>query len=58
VQIIKSSYEKGVILLSAGVHGNVIRFLTPLVITDEQLQEGLDIISEAIAEINPAAVFK
>lgn len=44
----KASCEEGVILLSAGVHSNVIRFLTPLVITDEQLEEGLDIIGEAV----------
>jgi 4-aminobutyrate aminotransferase/(S)-3-amino-2-methylpropionate transaminase len=49
--IIRASYEKGVILLNAGVHGNVIRFLNPLVITDEELKEGLDIITEAIAEV-------
>ncbi|WP_409342022.1 4-aminobutyrate--2-oxoglutarate transaminase [Paenibacillus sp. MBLB4367] len=50
-ELIKASYKKGVIMLSAGVHGNVIRFLTPLTITDEQLQEGLDIISEAMNEL-------
>ena len=50
-KLIKACYEKGVILLSAGIYGNVIRFLTPLVITDEQLQEGLEIISEALAEL-------
>jgi 4-aminobutyrate aminotransferase/(S)-3-amino-2-methylpropionate transaminase len=47
-QLKKACYESGVIILSAGVHGNVIRFLTPLVITDEQLEEGLDIIGEWI----------
>jgi 4-aminobutyrate aminotransferase/(S)-3-amino-2-methylpropionate transaminase len=46
--LVKKSYESGVILLSAGVHGNVIRFLTPLVITYDQLEEGLDIIAESI----------
>lgn len=50
-RIIRTSYDKGVILLSAGVHGNVIRFLTPLTITDEQLQEGLSIISESLSEL-------
>jgi 4-aminobutyrate aminotransferase/(S)-3-amino-2-methylpropionate transaminase len=55
-QIIKSCYEKGVLLLSAGVHGNVIRFLTPLVITDEQLLEGLNIISEVLAELHVSAI--
>ncbi|NOU74467.1 4-aminobutyrate--2-oxoglutarate transaminase [Paenibacillus sp. LMG 31458] len=46
----KGCYEAGVILLSAGVHGNVIRFLTPLVITDDELAEGLDIIKEVLLQ--------
>ncbi|SMP42656.1 hypothetical protein SAMN06296020_1021, partial [Anoxynatronum buryatiense] len=32
----------------AGARGNVIRFLVPLVITDEQLQAGLDILEAAL----------
>ncbi|MCY9693223.1 4-aminobutyrate--2-oxoglutarate transaminase [Paenibacillus alginolyticus] len=46
----KECYEAGVILLTAGMYGNVIRFLTPLVITDEQLAEGLDIIGKLIQQ--------
>lgn len=45
-EIVKEANSKGVLLLSAGIFGNVIRFLTPLVITDEQLEEGLDIVAE------------
>ncbi|MGO4269626.1 4-aminobutyrate--2-oxoglutarate transaminase [Paenibacillus sp. TAF58] len=51
---VKACYEAGVIVLSAGVQGNVLRFLTPLVITDEQLQEGLDIIAEVLRKLVPA----
>jgi 4-aminobutyrate aminotransferase/(S)-3-amino-2-methylpropionate transaminase len=51
---VKACYEAGVIVLSAGVHGNVLRFLTPLVITDEQLQEGLDIIGDVLRKLVPA----
>lgn len=54
--LLRVCYEKGIILLSAGVHGNVMRFLTPLVITDEQLTEGLDIISEALSEMYAKAI--
>ena len=50
-KLAKGCYQNGVIILTAGVHGNIIRFLTPLVITDEQLQEGLDIISEVLKGI-------
>ncbi|WP_061572366.1 4-aminobutyrate--2-oxoglutarate transaminase [Bacillus atrophaeus] len=40
--------ENGLLLLTAGINGNIIRFLTPLVITDEQLREGLDIIEAGL----------
>ncbi|PRR95961.1 4-aminobutyrate--2-oxoglutarate transaminase [Bacillus atrophaeus] len=40
--------ENGLLLLTAGINGNIIRFLTPLVITDEQLKEGLDIIKAGL----------
>lgn len=39
--------EHGLLLLTAGINGNIIRFLTPLVITDELLHEGLGIIEDA-----------
>jgi 4-aminobutyrate aminotransferase/(S)-3-amino-2-methylpropionate transaminase len=41
-KVIKHAYEKGVICLSAGTFGNVLRFLVPLVITEQQLDEALD----------------
>ncbi|BBP87161.1 hypothetical protein BsIDN1_07790 [Bacillus safensis] len=37
----------GCFFLTAGINGNIIRFLTPLVITDELLHEGLGIIEDA-----------
>jgi 4-aminobutyrate aminotransferase/(S)-3-amino-2-methylpropionate transaminase len=48
-RIVKACAAKGLILLSAGTYKNVIRILSPLVITDEQLNQGLDIL---VAEIN------
>ena len=47
--------EKGLILLRAGIHHNVIRTLMPLTIPDEQLEEGLDIIGSALAEVAAGA---
>jgi len=47
--IIKYCQQKGVLILSAGTYGNVIRLLPPLVINDELLREGLAILDEAIA---------
>ncbi|CAM4307175.1 4-aminobutyrate aminotransferase [Bacillus manliponensis] len=40
--------KRGLLLLSAGTYGNVVRVLMPLVITDEQLEEGLDILEESL----------
>lgn len=47
-QIVKGCIENGLILLSAGTHKNIIRILSPLVITDEQLEKGLSILENEI----------
>jgi len=47
--ITKYANNNGLLLLSAGIKGNVIRFLTPLVITNEELNKGLDILEHAFA---------
>jgi len=49
-EIIKNVYKKGVIFLNAGILGNVIRFLPPLVMTSEQVKYGMDALEEAIKE--------
>lgn len=48
-KIIKQCYHRGLILLSAGTYKNVIRVLSPLVISDELLERGLTILEEEIA---------
>ena len=48
-RVIQKAYENGLILLSAGTHGNVLRTLMPLVITDAELQEGLEVFEHALA---------
>ena len=45
-------YEKGLIVLSCGNFGNVIRTLMPFVITDEQLDKGLAILEESLEEVS------
>jgi 4-aminobutyrate aminotransferase len=45
----------GLILLSCGVRGNVVRFLPPLTISDALLDEGLTIIETALAKLTKAA---
>ncbi|HBA89801.1 MAG TPA: 4-aminobutyrate--2-oxoglutarate transaminase [Geobacter sp.] len=44
-------YEKGLVILSCGSFGNVVRFLMPLVITGEQLERGLAILEESLVEV-------
>jgi 4-aminobutyrate aminotransferase/(S)-3-amino-2-methylpropionate transaminase len=39
------------LVLNAGTFGNVIRFLPPLAITDAQLNEALDVVSEGLAKL-------
>ena len=50
-QILALARERGLILLRAGIHHNVIRTLMPLTIPDDQLDEGLDIIGSALADV-------
>ena len=49
--LISYCYERGVIMLNCGTYGNVLRFLMPLVITDEQLESGLAILEEGFATL-------
>ena len=46
--IVRYCYEHGLIVLSTGTYGNVIRLLVPLVIRDEQFEEGLDVLQAAL----------
>ena len=49
--VIKRCAQKGLMIEGAGTYGNVIRFLAPLVMTDEQLEAGLDIYESVIKEL-------
>lgn len=49
--VVEAAIQRGLILLTAGQHGNVIRVLMPFAITDEQLEEGLGILSEAVDSV-------
>ena len=46
-QIIKECNKRGMLVLACGMRGNNMRFLPPLVITDEQLAQAMDILEEA-----------
>ena len=49
--LIKECADHGLLIENAGTYGNVIRFLAPLVITDEQLYAGFDIMENAIKKL-------
>jgi len=50
--ITKFCQQEGVLVLSAGTYGNVLRFLPPLVMPEELLLEALEIIEKAIASLS------
>jgi 4-aminobutyrate aminotransferase/(S)-3-amino-2-methylpropionate transaminase len=50
-KIVEECGKTGLVILNAGVRGNVIRFLMPLVITDDLLESGLDILEAAICKV-------
>lgn len=45
-------YEHGLITITAGSYGNVIRLLVPLVVSDAQMEEGLDVLESALASVS------
>jgi 4-aminobutyrate aminotransferase / (S)-3-amino-2-methylpropionate transaminase / 5-aminovalerate transaminase len=50
-QVSQYCYEHGLVTITAGSYGNVIRLLMPLVITDGQMDEGLDVLEAALAQV-------
>jgi 4-aminobutyrate aminotransferase / (S)-3-amino-2-methylpropionate transaminase / 5-aminovalerate transaminase len=47
--------EQGLVLLSCGIYGNVIRILVPLVISDDDLEQGLEILERALVDAGDRA---
>jgi 4-aminobutyrate aminotransferase/(S)-3-amino-2-methylpropionate transaminase len=57
-RVIERCHRNGVLILKAGTYDNVVRLLAPLVISDADLHEGLDVLSDALEWANngmPAA---
>ena len=46
--------ERGLVLLSCGVYGNVVRILAPILVADEELERGLDILEESLVDADRA----
>ncbi|WP_207890495.1 4-aminobutyrate--2-oxoglutarate transaminase [Rubrobacter taiwanensis] len=49
--VVEAALQEGLLLLTAGQYTNVIRTLAPLVITDEELEEGLAILERAVDSV-------
>jgi 4-aminobutyrate aminotransferase len=47
-RVTREARERGLVLLSCGIYGNVIRILVPFAISDEDLERGLDILQECL----------
>jgi 4-aminobutyrate aminotransferase/(S)-3-amino-2-methylpropionate transaminase len=50
--LVQAAATRGLVILSCGVYGNVIRLLAPLTISDALLNEGLDLLEAALADVN------
>jgi len=50
-QVSQYCYEHGLVLITAGSYGNVIRLLMPLVVTDAQMDEAMDVLESALAHV-------
>jgi 4-aminobutyrate aminotransferase/(S)-3-amino-2-methylpropionate transaminase len=48
-RLIGNAAQRGVVAVSCGIYKNVVRHLIPLVITDDELEEGLDVLAESAA---------
>jgi 4-aminobutyrate aminotransferase/(S)-3-amino-2-methylpropionate transaminase len=51
-RLVELCREKGLLMVSAGTHSNIIRPLMPLVIKDQELEQGLAILNEALSEMS------
>ena len=54
--ILAAAHKRGLVLIKAGMYDNVLRVLVPLCVTDEQLQQGLDIFEDAFTSVAQAAI--
>ncbi|MCU9613622.1 4-aminobutyrate--2-oxoglutarate transaminase [Caldibacillus lycopersici] len=51
-QVLERAHKRGLILMNAGLYSNVIRILCPLVISNEQLEEGFSVLKKCIEEVS------
>jgi 4-aminobutyrate aminotransferase len=48
---LKAAAERGLLLLSCGAYGNIVRMIPPLVVTNDQIDEALTLWSDTVAEV-------
>jgi 4-aminobutyrate aminotransferase / (S)-3-amino-2-methylpropionate transaminase / 5-aminovalerate transaminase len=49
--VVHACHERGLLVLKAGLHDNVVRLLPPLTVSDADLAEGLGVLGDALAEV-------
>ncbi len=49
-RVVAAAFDRGLLLLSCGLYGNVIRLLCPLTVTEQELEQGFAIVEEALAD--------
>ena len=47
-RVVQNCHQNGLVVMTAGLYGNIIRLLVPLVVTDSQLNEGIAVLEKAI----------
>jgi 4-aminobutyrate aminotransferase/(S)-3-amino-2-methylpropionate transaminase len=52
--VMGGAMQRGLVTVSCGAYHNVLRHLVPLVITDAQLEEGLEVLAEVVSETSAA----
>ena len=56
-ELASSGHEHGLMTITAGTNNNIMRILVPLVVTDEQFEEGMDVIESGLAQIETGRRF-
>jgi 4-aminobutyrate aminotransferase-like enzyme len=52
---VAAARERGLVILSCGLYGNVVRLLVPLVVSHEELDRGFEILEEALVAAGSTA---
>ena len=52
--VLKAAEHEGLLLLSCGAYGNVIRWIPPLVVTEAELDEGVGLFRRAMKQVTGA----